>query len=347
MKPLADATMIWPRIPVFLAFNTDGYNWSGSEDMNAYGILTSEHSTLLYATDLATQMSAGVIRHVDPPYALEQEDSDHLVTVNTNPGGVTRLRRGDKITPMLATMPPEQLFRYEEQLGRTIANNTIRSLRMDIGDLQNVTGSTLADQLNPDLVHMRSRQFELAVQMREELHFMTKYLSSTMHPDKPLTIEGVNPHTRENILATANPAMLAHAKNIHVKLAAQTPSNVVKYVTLLMQLVDKNLVPHQMAVEHIHEWMEFDDANMTDVMKMIGSDRMYAMQAQLLQQQAAELVPALRQQMNQEGLSPQLINGEKPYALSSQFQDPHQNDGLRQQGPMQQQAANRRLLTQG
>ncbi len=340
--PLKDMTRIMPNLPVFLAFNSDGYAWKGQEHMRGMGILTPVQQRLLYASDFMTQLANGMIRFIDPPLALKRGMGSGLTELDLRSGAQNILQNDDSVEP-LAGKPDPQSMAYWQNLMSGIADSSYPQIyqQQQSRAFGQVSGAALAEQSEPLDVHNNLRQLSFEYMLRDVVDTMVQHLANVISPQTGLQIVGVNRRDNKMYAPLIHPDILK-GMLIDIRLSRQMPRDAVRYINLIQQLGRDGMLPESMVTEQAIELLDLPAPDMTTVRDQIQYDRMMKVKMEMLSQQ---MIPHLQASMGNNQLNynqmqnPQIgQSGTRPIQLPAQDQDPRLLEDVTPQGPMQQRA---------
>jgi hypothetical protein len=323
LYPLTDVSAILPEIPVFMAFNSDGYNWADREEMRGLGVLTLEQERLMFASDYLSALANGTLRNINPALVIEQEDVEEDKEISLAPNAVNVIRTGESIKRLDAVGPTKESYEFFPEFMQGLASATVPQLFLPTQELSGVSGSAFSESMHPLMVRNRVRQMSLEGAMANFIRVMLRHLATVVDPVEGLTLYGVDPRDQSQLMEMATPDVMLRNTRINVQLSQQTPRSVFQYVQLLQTLGDQGYLPRQLVTEQVAELMNLPVRDMTSVMDQIAADEDYKLRMDVLKQQAQQAYPQLRQEMWNREQQPLLnAQGEAPYRMSSEGVDP-------------------------
>lgn len=321
--PLTDITEMLPEIPIFHAFNSDGFNWRGNEEVRARGIYTQEQEALLVASDMFSQLVNGAIRTINPALGRWSDPNTEPRELDMSPGAVNDLVENERIEALTQGKPDPFSAQMFPQVMEQIARGTNRQILLNAKDLDGVSGAAFVENLQPETVRNQVRQQNLAVGMRHMLRTFVRHMAAVMDQDEGMELEGVDYRDMKQIVAMAHPDMLLRNKRIQVKLSQQTPRSVWQYLNVIKGLGDSGYLPRQLVTEQTAELLQLPVTDMSSIMGQIASDDHYKIQLDVLRAKAAEAAGYLRQEIyNRQEQPGLLMDGSAPVGMSSEMLDP-------------------------
>lgn len=307
--PLTDITLIFGEIPVVVAYNADGWDWEDQEEMHAMGVLTPVNDLLIYAIDYMTQLANSQIRTINPPIVVESNTGATPPVLNLGPLAQNNLVNGEKVRALFDVQPSAQSFQFHQVVMAAIANGTLHQVIEPADDLEGVSGSALAENMNPAQVRLRVQQDSLAEDISREITIMLQYVATRINPKLGMRLFGSDPRDRSRIDVLMQPELLLRHTYVDVKLPSQTPRNVYLMVQLVQGLAQGGIIPTQLAAETIVKWLDLGVSDMTSLMEGLQSDMVRKARLQMAQQAAASLLPHLNQQAQGRGLNIEMFSG--------------------------------------
>jgi hypothetical protein len=141
-------------------------------------------------------------------------------------------------------------------------------------------------------------------------------------PDQDIRLYGVDPRNKRDVQAMVRPEQLLNNCRIKVRLPNTLPRDGLQLSELLSRLQERGLVSRRIAVDKIAEVLRLDITSAEDMFEDIDNDQQREMRNKYMQQIAEQTLGELRQNAHNRGMNPDLINGERPYQLSSEGSDP-------------------------
>lgn len=357
LYPLTDVTHLLPEIPVFLAFNSDGYLWRGQEEMRALGILTPLQSRLLALSDLTSQLIEGAIRHVRPTIVVSQDPNEERVQLTFVPGGQINKGPNTRLEPFIQGMPPKELWELAGKMREGVAMSGAPHLLQPGQEGSPGSGTLNRDRMYPYAVKNGVRQGNLTTAVEGSIMLALDHLSRVIDPNVGLRMTGTDPRDRSDIDVLWTPESLQNVR-VRAYLTEQIPSNAFNFLTLLQGQVKEGQMPVQLLQELTAQWLSLPVRDQSTISKMIDTEREERIQREqedLLRQQAQQVIPYLQNAMAQQGMgrndgayrlaqhnqqqNPNLDSrGRRPMRLGASGQNPRQWEQTEMVGPMQQQA---------
>jgi hypothetical protein len=323
LYPLTDITEMMPDIPVFLAFNNDGFNWRGKEEVRARGIYTQEQESLLVASDMFSQLVNGTMRVINPALARWTDPNGEPSDLDFAPGAVNNLHEGERIEPINQVKPDPAVYEMYPAIMESIARNTIPQVLMNTKDLDGVSGATFVETLQPITVRNQGRQANMAMATRMMLRTFLKHMASVVDPVSGIELYGVDPRDNRDIVAMAHPDMLLRNTRIQVRLSQQTPRSVWQYLQVIQGLGDRGYLPRSLVTEQTAELLQLPVTDMTSITQQIAADDAYKIQIEVLKAKAAEAYGIYQQNLYNKQENPALLtDGTAPVGMHSEMIDP-------------------------
>jgi hypothetical protein len=348
IQPLENITSLFPGLPVQLAFNSEGYDWAGREEMRARGNLTHQQELLTMATDFLTQLALNQFKGLNPPMLVTGVEGRVPLTLDLTPGMQNNATSGEQVRALLEAQPTAQSFQFQQVLMQQIADGSIPQIFTPMQAIADVSGSAHAEQMHPYTVKNRLRQDALARSIAISCECMLRHMAARINPRQGMVLYGADPRDRSQISELLRPADLLEPITIDVRLPSQTPRNVYLMVQLLQSLAKEGIISMEVAAESIVKWLDLPVGDMSSMMAAAQADQIKKVQMQIAQQEAMKLLPMVRQEANNRHFNPDAhMDGSAPYQLGSQGMDPTLAAQAATPGPVQREAQANRAITQG
>ena len=333
--PLTDITVLFPGIPVSIAFNSEGYNWAGRSEMRARGNLSHIEEQLILASDFLTQLAYNQFRGLNPALLVSSTTGQDPPTLDITPGRQNNFVNGEAVRALVESQPTPQSFQFERLMVQQIADASIPQIFSPMQQIEGVSGSAQTEQMHPFNVKNNVKQDLLARSIAVTCELMLRYMAVRVDPHTGMTLFGADPRDRSQIVELLYPEDLLEAVYIDVRLPSQTPRNVYLMVQLLMNLTKEGIISQELSAETIVRLLDLPVSDMSSMMQAAQADQIRKVQMQIAQQEAMKLLPQVREAANNRGLNPDAMSdGSKPIQLNSQGADPMMvNEGSMQPQP--------------
>lgn len=321
--PLCDITLLFPQIPVVLAFNADGWDWEDQPEMHALGVLSPVNDLLIYSIDYMTQLANSQMRTINPPLVVESQTGATPPVLDLGPLRQNNLVNGERVRALFDVQPSPQSFQFHQVVMKAIADGTLQQVIEPMKDLEGVSGSAMSENMNVAMVRMRVQQDQYAEDIARSCLLMLQHVAMRIDPKQGLRLLGADPRDRSQINVLMMPDQLLKHVYIDVKLPSQMPRQWYLMAQLVQGLARDGIIPTQLAAEAVVKWLDLGVSDMSSLMEGLQADMVRKAQLQNAQQAASMLAPKLREIANNRGLNPDnLSDGKRPPSYSSQVVDP-------------------------
>lgn len=211
---------------------------NGDGGSDSYGILQAWN--LLASLDMGEAMNAA-----NPPLQTDDEKA----TINAHAGEITTVQKDRMIRPLREPGQSLAFARMSDQMSRMV--DRIGLPEIWSGMVQNLSGQAISGLATAFTMLIGFKQLDRERAL-ENLLTLALLLTREYAPDEGWEMYGENAYGRsvEEIL---KPVDIAPHPRVRVKLSASMPKDDMAFISMLVQLVNTDLLSYETALDHIQK----------------------------------------------------------------------------------------------
>jgi hypothetical protein len=211
---------------------------NGDGGSDSYGILQAWN--LLASLDMGEALNAA-----NPPL----ETDDEKATINAHAGEITTVQKDRHVRPLREPGQSLAFSRMSEQMSRMV--DRIGLPEIWSGMVQNLSGQAISGLATAFTMLIGFKQLDRERAL-ENLLMLALALTREYAPDDGWMMYGENAYGR-SVEETLKPTDIAPHPRVRVKLSASMPKDDMAFISMLVQLVNTDLLSYETALDHIQK----------------------------------------------------------------------------------------------